>query len=125
MDSGIVSNWSKPPPPVPWMIIAITFFCLFFMLVYAVVAPFQQQAMIDVVGATPLDTAVMLRHSLGDWLDFGFLALFSSLFIHASWLHLVGNLAYLWVFGVSIEQKLGALFLALVFFIIMNLRKIE
>ena len=117
MDSGIVANWSKAPPPVPWIIIAITFFCLAGMLVYMLITPMQQQAMIDLAGAIPADTALMLKQSPGAWQDGGLLMLFTTLFVHASWLHLVGNLAYLWVFGVSVEQKLGALFMAAVFFL--------
>jgi membrane associated rhomboid family serine protease len=38
-----------------------------------------------------------------------------SLFIHSSWLHLVGNMAYLWVFGMPVERRLGPLPLLLVF----------
>lgn len=33
--------------------------------------------------------------------------LFTSMFLHAGWLHLVGNMLYLWVFGDNIEDKLG------------------
>ncbi len=35
--------------------------------------------------------------------------LFTSLFVHAGWLHLGGNMLYLWVFGDNIEDKLGHL----------------
>lgn len=117
MESGIVANWSKAPPPVPWVIIAITFFCTLGMLMYAFLTPMQQQAMIDLAGAVPSETARMLQQSLGAWVQFGLLDLFTTLFVHASWLHLVGNLAYLWVFGVAVEQKLGAMFMTAVFFL--------
>ncbi len=33
--------------------------------------------------------------------------LFTSMFLHAGWLHLGGNMLYLWVFGDNIEDKLG------------------
>ncbi len=33
--------------------------------------------------------------------------LFSSLFLHGGWLHLIGNMLYLWVFGDNVEDKLG------------------
>lgn len=33
--------------------------------------------------------------------------LFTSLFIHASWLHLGGNMLYLWVFGDNVEDSFG------------------
>jgi membrane associated rhomboid family serine protease len=42
------------------------------------------------------------------------LALLASLFLHAGWLHLAGNLLFLWIFGPSLERRLGvAGFLAL------------
>ena len=36
-----------------------------------------------------------------------FEGLFTSMFLHAGWLHLGGNMLYLWVFGDNIEDKLG------------------
>ena len=36
-----------------------------------------------------------------------FLALFTSLFIHGGWLHLLGNMLFLWVFGNNVEDRLG------------------
>lgn len=35
------------------------------------------------------------------------LPLFSANFLHGSWLHLLGNMLYLWVFGDNIEGRLG------------------
>lgn len=35
------------------------------------------------------------------------LTLVSSLFLHASWLHLAGNMLYLWLFGRGMEAALG------------------
>lgn len=36
-----------------------------------------------------------------------FFPLFSSMFLHGGWLHLGGNMLYLWVFGDNVEDKLG------------------
>ncbi|MGE0026411.1 MAG: rhomboid family intramembrane serine protease [Thermoleophilia bacterium] len=36
-----------------------------------------------------------------------FLALLTSLFLHADWLHLGFNMLFLWVFGNNIEERLG------------------
>ncbi len=33
--------------------------------------------------------------------------MFSSLFLHGSWLHLIGNLWFLWIFGEALEDDLG------------------
>ncbi len=35
------------------------------------------------------------------------LAVLTSLFLHGGWLHLGGNLLYLWIFGNNVEDRLG------------------
>jgi membrane associated rhomboid family serine protease len=41
------------------------------------------------------------------------LDVFTSMFLHAGWLHLLGNLLFLWIFANNVEDRLGrALFLA-------------
>lgn len=32
---------------------------------------------------------------------------FSSMFLHGGWLHLIGNMLYLWIFGDNVEDRLG------------------
>jgi membrane associated rhomboid family serine protease len=36
-----------------------------------------------------------------------FLTLFSSMFMHGGWLHLGGNMLYLWIFGDNVEDRFG------------------
>ena len=36
-----------------------------------------------------------------------FFPLFTSMFLHGGWLHLGGNMLYLWIFGDNIEERLG------------------
>jgi membrane associated rhomboid family serine protease len=36
-----------------------------------------------------------------------YLTLLSAMFMHGSWLHLIGNMLYLWIFGDQIEHLLG------------------
>src|SRR5450759_680449 len=43
-----------------------------------------------------------LANPLGD-----FLTLFTSLFMHAGWVHLGGNMLYLWIFGDNVEDRFG------------------
>jgi membrane associated rhomboid family serine protease len=46
--------------------------------------------------------------------------LFTSMFMHAGWAHLLGNMLYLWIFGDNVEDRLGhALFF--VFYILCGL----
>lgn len=36
-----------------------------------------------------------------------FLTIFSSMFMHAGWLHILGNMLYLFIFGDNVEDRLG------------------
>ncbi|TES92973.1 MAG: rhomboid family intramembrane serine protease [Candidatus Cloacimonadota bacterium] len=37
------------------------------------------------------------------------LTIFTSMFLHGGWMHLIGNMLYLWIFGNNIEDRLGHL----------------
>jgi rhomboid family protein len=37
----------------------------------------------------------------------GLTTLFTSMFMHGGWLHLGGNMLYLWIFGDNVEDRLG------------------
>lgn len=43
----------------------------------------------------------------GDLLSMETFTLISSQFLHGGWLHLLGNLLYLWIFGNNVEDRLG------------------
>jgi membrane associated rhomboid family serine protease len=43
-----------------------------------------------------------LANPVGD-----FLTIFSSMFMHAGWVHLGGNMLYLWIFGDNVEDRFG------------------
>jgi len=75
----------------------------------------MQQAMIEVGGMHPASLAVLLHQDFSSWWDVASLTVISSLFMHGSWLHLLGNLAYLWVFGIKVEQRLGSVGLLVIF----------
>lgn len=45
---------------------------------------------------------------------------FTSMFLHGGWLHLLGNMWYLWIFGDNIEDRLGH-FTFLVFYLLCGL----
>jgi membrane associated rhomboid family serine protease len=34
-------------------------------------------------------------------------SVFTSMFLHAGWMHVIGNMLYLWIFGDNIEDQLG------------------
>jgi membrane associated rhomboid family serine protease len=115
LSAGIVTNWSKGPPHSPIVTIVISLACLFALLAYSGLSPMMQQAMIDSLGMQPYAISRLLERSVGAWWDLVALSVLSALFVHASWLHLLGNLAYLWVFGLKVEQSLGPLGMLLIF----------
>jgi len=42
-----------------------------------------------------------------------FLTLFTSMFMHAGWVHLGGNMLYLWIFGDNVEDRFGHIIFAI------------
>ncbi len=53
---------------------------------------------IQELGARPLSTGLAVTRGT-----------FFSMFLHAGWLHLIGNMWYLWIFGDNIEDRMGHL----------------
>jgi membrane associated rhomboid family serine protease len=115
VSNGIVTNWSENPPHPPFVTISISLLCIFALFIYTGLSPVMQQAMIDVGGMQPSSISALLGESPASWWNISALSVVTSLFIHASWLHLLGNLVYLWVFGIKVEQRLGSFGIILIF----------
>jgi membrane associated rhomboid family serine protease len=56
-------------------------------------------------GLVPADLVAALQ--AGDFLSGPTLDLFTHMFLHGSWLHLMGNMLFLWIFAVNVEDRLG------------------
>ncbi len=66
-------------------------------------------------GVVPADLVAAWNH--GDYLSRETATLVTSQFLHGSWLHLLGNMLYLWIFGNNVEDRFGRLgFLAFYLF---------
>jgi membrane associated rhomboid family serine protease len=115
MDSGIVTNWSKAPPRFPWVTLTLFLFCTGVKLLHSGLSPLAQNAMLELGGVLPNQLAEILQRPFAGWADYQLLTLISALFIHTSWLHLLGNMVYLWVFGMPLERRLGSLGMVMVF----------
>jgi membrane associated rhomboid family serine protease len=46
--------------------------------------------------------------STGAWTVATFVPLIAHMFLHGGWLHIIGNMLYLWVFGDNVEDRLGS-----------------
>jgi membrane associated rhomboid family serine protease len=77
-----------------------------------------RQTIQESFGAEP-EEAVGLQTFLDDrcaeksWLA----SIFVSMFLHGSWLHLAGNMLFLWIFGNNVEDRLGRL-MFIVFYVL-------
>jgi membrane associated rhomboid family serine protease len=56
-------------------------------------------------GAVPADITAALEK--GDYFSQAIVGIFTSMFLHGGWLHILGNMLYLWIFGNNVEDRLG------------------
>ena len=64
------------------------------------------EAFVYTFGMIPARTE-MLFSSQGVSLSQAFLPMVTSMFLHGGWMHLLGNMLFLWVFGGGVEDTLG------------------
>jgi membrane associated rhomboid family serine protease len=68
--------------------------------------PRQGQALVFAFGLTPAQMQLLFA-SPGISLGQAFLPMLTSMFLHGGWMHLLGNMLFLWVFGGGVEEALG------------------
>ena len=92
-------NQSNSKPYVCYSIIAI---CCFIFL-------WQSTLPTDLNRNAIYNFGVIPAALLGDQQSFisPFLTVFTSMFMHGGWMHLIGNMVFLWIFGDNIEDSMG------------------
>ena len=92
-------NQSNSKPYVCYSIIAV---CCFIFLWQSTLPTDLNQNAIYNFGVIPAAL-------LGDQQSFisPFLTVFTSMFMHGGWMHLIGNMVFLWIFGDNIEDSMG------------------
>jgi membrane associated rhomboid family serine protease len=66
------------------------------------------QALEDLAQQWGLVPATLLAAlKAGDWLSQPVLAVFTSMFLHGGWAHILGNMLFLWIFGGRVEDRFG------------------
>lgn len=100
-------------PVVTWALIA---FNVIIFLYQVSLGPRSSQLFAYQYGAIP--AVVMGEKSLPATLAVipPFLSIFTSMFLHGGWMHLIGNMWYLWIFGNNIEEAMGG-FRYLIFYL--------
>ena len=96
----------NPTRITPVVTIALIGFCVMAFLWQLSLGP-RQEAAIYALGVIP---AVIFDHarlvSQLEWVD-PMLTPFTSMFLHGGFMHLGGNMLYLWIFGNNIEDAMG------------------
>jgi membrane associated rhomboid family serine protease len=64
------------------------------------------KAFFDLFALTPGRVSYGLGAGDGSWLQVA-APFFTSMFLHGGWLHLIGNMWFLWIFGDNVEDSMG------------------
>src|SRR5579862_5082697 len=65
-----------------------------------------EAAMVTTYGVVPARAERLVKNPQR-YAEAALLPLFTSMFLHGGWLHILGNMLFLWVFGGSVEDRLG------------------
>lgn len=90
-------------PLVAYLLIGINILVFFFQVS---LPSSQQQALVFEYGIIPNEIAS----------GFSFFTLFTNMFLHGGWMHLIGNMLFLWVFADNIEAVIGKIPFILFYF---------
>jgi len=89
----------------PLLVIFFSLILLMMMLAYSLLDNASSAYWLGFWGVTPAN--LFVADSIFQLQTRRIWTLFTALLVHTSWFHLIGNLAYLWVFGLSVERRLG------------------
>jgi membrane associated rhomboid family serine protease len=104
-------------PFVTWFLIGLN---LVIFLFEFTLDPRNLNLVIHQFGVVPYHTAAFLAGSHRYPLPVVVLPFFTSMFLHGSWMHVIGNMWFLYIFGDNVEDYLGH-FKYLVFYILTGL----
>jgi membrane associated rhomboid family serine protease len=91
-------------PYVNYFLIGLNLVIFFF---EASLAPQSFKALLFQLGMIPANLTASLSGGAHGGLIAAFLPALTSMFLHGSWMHVIGNMWFLWIFGDNIEDYLG------------------
>jgi membrane associated rhomboid family serine protease len=94
-------------PYVTYFIIALNVLVFLFELSVGAQSPRALNSLMYQFGVVPLHFDRALAGTSSVSLPAVSLTILTSMFLHASWLHIIGNMWFLWIFGDNIEDYLG------------------
>jgi membrane associated rhomboid family serine protease len=91
-------------PYVTYFLIALNTLVFLFELL---LEPAARMQFLFQFGVVPANVSAVLQGQPGITAQAAFLPVFTSMFLHGSWLHIISNMWALWIFGDNIEDHLG------------------
>jgi membrane associated rhomboid family serine protease len=91
----------------PWVTYFLIGLNLLIFLFEATLDPRSLNALIGTFGVVPSHLAAFLSGSPKYPLAVVVLPFFTSMFLHGSWLHVIGNMWFLYIFGDNVEDYMG------------------
>ncbi len=92
-------------PYVVWSLIAVNVAVFLYQVAMVADSPQAGQAFLASFGVVPARVSAVLGGS--EPLLAGLLPVLTSMFLHGGWMHLLGNMWFLWIFGDNVEDELG------------------
>lgn len=98
----------NPIKIIPWITYIVLGICVSVFLWQFTRNPESQQQIVYALGVIP---SVIFGHNELPaalvWVP-TYATVFTSMFLHGGWMHLIGNMLYLWVFGNNVEASMGS-----------------
>jgi rhomboid family protein len=79
--------------------------------------PHAYGALLGTYGLVPARIQYALAGTHGVSYVNAFAPLITCMFLHAGWLHIIGNMWFLWIFGANVEDRFGSFVYLLVYFV--------
>ena len=97
----------NPTRILPIVTVAILVSCVLAFLWQLLQAPHTQELLVMNLGVTPAALLGDFRPSPPLYSPPPWVTLITSMFLHGGWMHLIGNMLYLWIFGNNVEDAMG------------------
>ncbi len=118
LQSPIIFREGLPHQPVvPWLVCLVSAAILVVTGYLSVIDVGERTGLVQQWGLVPMQLQNLLQQNVSEWFVTPILTPITALLVHASWLHVLGNLAYLWAFGLTLERLAGHVSFTVTFFI--------
>jgi membrane associated rhomboid family serine protease len=104
----------RSTPVITLLLIAANTLVFFYQIS---LSPRAADALIRTYGLVPARIQYALAGTHGISYAHAFGPLVSCMFLHGGWLHIIGNMWFLWIFGANVEDRFGPLLYLVVYFV--------